>query len=90
MAKDRVLVVDDEDLIRKWLDVFLENEGYEVTLAEDAAAARTNFPEKSPHAVILDLKLPDGDGMTLLQEFIETDPDIAIIMLSAHGDIDTA
>ena len=90
MAKDRVLVVDDEDLIRKWLDVFLEDEGYEVTLAEDVAAARANFPKNSPHAVILDLKLPDGDGITLLQEFIETDPDVAIIMLSAHGDIDTA
>lgn len=90
MAKDRVLVVDDEDLIRRWLEAFLEEEGFEVALAENAEAAREAFPAKSPHAIILDLKLPDGDGMTLLREFIEADPDLAIIILSAHGDIGTA
>jgi DNA-binding NtrC family response regulator len=88
--KDRVLVVDDEDLIRRWLDAFLDAEGYEVTLAEDAAAARASFPASPPHAIILDLKLPDGDGMSLLEEFLEADPELAIIMLSAHGDIGTA
>ncbi len=90
MHKDRVLVVDDEDLIRRWLDAFLDAEGYEVTLAEDAAAARASFPASPPHAIILDLKLPDGDGMSLLEEFLEADPELAIIMLSAHGDIGTA
>ena len=90
MHKDRVLVVDDEDLIRRWLDAFLDDEGYEVTLAKDAAAARASFAESPPHAIILDLRLPDGDGMSLLGEFLEADPDLAIIMLSAHGDIGTA
>lgn len=90
MNKYRVLVVDDEDLILRWLDAYLGGEGYEVTLAESAATAREAFPQASPDAVILDLRLPDGDGMTLLREFLEIDTDLAIVMLSAHGDISTA
>ncbi len=90
MSGERVLVVDDEQLIRQYMEAVLEDEGYEVMLAESAAAARAAFGTGTAHAIVLDLKLPDGDGMQLLHEFLEADPDIAILMLSAHGDIGTA
>ena len=90
MSGEQILVVDDEKLIRQYIEVLLEDEGYGVALADSAAAARTAFENGTCHAVILDLKLPDGDGMTLLREFVEADPDIAVLMLSAHGDIKTA
>lgn len=92
-AKDssrRVLVVDDENLIRVWLETHLGEAGYHVTVAKDAAGARTVFADSPPEAVLLDLKLPDGSGMDLLREFLEADEQLVTIMLSAHGDIATA
>jgi DNA-binding NtrC family response regulator len=88
--KHNVLVVDDEHLIRVWLESHLEESGYAVTVAEDAASARAAFAESHPDAVLLDLRLPDGSGMDLLKEFVEADPDISATILSAHGDIKTA
>ena len=90
MTKARVLVVDDEYLIRVWLQEHVGEAGYSVTVAETAAAARAAFQNATPDAVLLDLKLPDGDGMQLLREFREADADTVVIMLSAHGDIATA
>lgn len=86
----RLLVVDDENLIRVWLESHLGDAGYRVTVAETAETARAAFAEVEPDAVLLDLRLPDGDGMELLREFREADPDLTAIMLSAHGDISTA
>ena len=88
--KRRLLVVDDEKLIRVWLEAHLGDAGYDLALAGDARAARAAFAERPPDAVLLDLKLPDGSGMDLLREFHEADPDLVAIMLSAHGDITTA
>lgn len=90
MSGERILVVDDEKLIRQYIEALLTAEGYEVVLAENVATARSTFAETAPDAAILDLKLPDGDGMTLLKEFLDTDPETATLMLSAHGDIGTA
>ncbi|HET7038583.1 MAG TPA: sigma-54 dependent transcriptional regulator [Gemmatimonadales bacterium] len=86
----QILVVDDEKLIRVWLEAHLGDAGYEITLAPDAAGARAAFAHRPPDAVLLDLRLPDGSGMDLLREFHEADPDLVAIMLSAHGDITTA
>ncbi len=86
----RILVVDDEKLIRVWLEAHLGEAGYQLSLAADLAAARAQFAERPPDAVLLDLKLPDGSGLELLREFIEADPDLVVIMLTAHGDIATA
>ena len=88
--ESRVLVVDDENLIRVWLETYLGDAGYQVTVVESAEAARAAFHHMPPDAAILDLKLPDGSGMELLKEFLESDPDLTAIMLSAHGDISTA
>jgi len=90
-AKDRlVLVVDDENLIRVWLEAHLSDAGYRVVVAENAAKARSMFATTPPDAALLDLKLPDGSGMDLLREFLETDPDLVAMILTAHGDISTA
>ena len=88
--KRRVLVVDDENLILVWLETHLSDAGYDVAVAADAATARERFGESPPDAVLLDLRLPDGDGMDLLREFLEVDPELNAIILSAHGDIKTA
>jgi len=85
-----VLVVDDENLIRVWLEAHVGEAGYEMVLAGDVKAAREAFAASPPDAVLLDLRLPDGDGMDLLREFVEADPDLVVVMLSAHGDIGTA
>ncbi len=90
MARQRVLVVDDENLIRVWLEAHLGEAGYEVVLADTAAAARRAFRENPPNAALLDLKLPDGTGIELLSEFLEIDAELVAIILTAHGDIGTA
>jgi len=89
-AARHILVVDDEKLIRVWLEAHVTDAGYRVTVAESAKRAREEFARSGPDAVLLDLKLPDGSGMDLLREFREADPDLTAIMLSAHGDISTA
>jgi DNA-binding NtrC family response regulator len=90
MTKPVVLVVDDEKLIRVWLEAHLGDAGYQVMLAESAAAARDLFQRTPPDAALLDLRLPDGNGMDLLKEFLETDDQLVAIILTAHGDISTA
>ncbi len=86
----RVLVVDDENLIRVWLEAHVGEAGYVMDVAESAAKARECFHTTPPDAALLDLRLPDGNGMELLREFLEVDPDLVVIILSAHGDIATA
>lgn len=88
--KPRVLVIDDENLIRVWLEAHVGEAGYVIDVAESAARARERFHSHPPDAALLDLRLPDGNGMDLLREFMEADPDLVVIILSAHGDIATA
>jgi DNA-binding NtrC family response regulator len=83
----RVLVVDDEELIRKSLCSVLADRGYEAEAAETGAAARERFAAGAPHIVILDLRLPDCDGVDLLKEFREGDETVRVIMITAHGDV---
>ncbi|MFC1639951.1 sigma-54-dependent transcriptional regulator [Gemmatimonadota bacterium] len=90
MNSASVLVVDDERLIRVWLEAQLEEAGYQVTLAEDAESARRSFLDNPPDAALLDLKLPDGNGLDLLKELMDVDPNAVAVILTAHGDIDTA
>jgi two-component system, NtrC family, response regulator AtoC len=90
MNSASVLVVDDEKLIRVWLEAQLEEAGYQVTLAEDAASARRSFLDNPPDAALLDLKLPDGNGLDLLKELMDVDPNAVAVILTAHGDIETA
>ena len=86
-----VLVVDDELGIRALLSEILTDEGHTVELAEDAAQARAYRQRERPDLVLLDIWMPDVDGITLLKEWgasaLLTMP---VIMMSGHGTIDTA
>ncbi|MDP3482128.1 MAG: sigma-54 dependent transcriptional regulator [Sulfuricella sp.] len=91
MAANEILVVDDEVGIRELLREILHDEGYIVALADNAGAARSYRSQKRPDLVLLDIWMPDTDGITLLKEWesngLLTMP---VIMMSGHGTIDTA
>lgn len=91
MASKRILVVDDEIGIRELLRDILQDEGYHVELAGNAAAARAARLHERPDIVLLDIWMPDCDGITLLKEWgsggLLTMP---VVMMSGHGTIDTA
>jgi len=91
MAANEILVVDDEVGIRELLSEILHDEGYIVALADNAGAARSYRSQKRPDLVLLDIWMPDTDGITLLKEWesngLLTMP---VIMMSGHGTIDTA
>src|SRR5450830_683510 len=91
MASRRILVVDDEIGIRELLRDILQDEGYHVELAENAAVARAMRLHERHDIVLLDIWMPDCDGISLLKEWgssgLLTMP---VIMMSGHGTIDTA
>ncbi|MBL8301616.1 MAG: response regulator [Ideonella sp.] len=86
-----ILVVDDELGIRALLSEILTDEGHTVELAENAAQARTLRESASPDLVLLDIWMPDVDGITLLKEWsANACLTMPVIMMSGHGTIDTA
>jgi len=86
-----ILVVDDELGIRALLSEILTDEGHNVELAEDAAQARAVRDRLRPDLVLLDIWMPDVDGITLLKEWAATSVlTMPVIMMSGHGTIDTA
>lgn len=91
MTARHVLVVDDEVGIRELLRDILEDEGYHVQLAENAAQARSHRQQTRPDLVLLDIWMPDCDGVTLLKEWgaggLLTMP---VVMMSGHATVDTA
>ncbi|MBI3403510.1 MAG: sigma-54-dependent Fis family transcriptional regulator [Acidobacteria bacterium] len=89
MQRPTVLVVDDEQLIRWSLSDRLTQEGYRVVEAETAKAAVEKHAE-GVDLVLLDYKLPDGDGLTVLKKIKEADADTLVILLTAYSTIDTA
>ena len=91
MASARVLVVDDEPDIRGLVKEILEDEGYAVTIAESAAAAREARRGQRPDVVLLDIWMPDLDGISLLREWNERGGlPCPVIMMSGHGTVETA
>jgi DNA-binding NtrC family response regulator len=86
----RVLVVDDELLIRWALREALEAQGYLVSEAADAAAARSAMAEggAAPDVVILDYRLPDSNDLDLLTSIRQSAPSAAVIMMTAYGTAD--
>ena len=89
MPKSTILVVDDEPLIRWSLTERLKSEGYEVCEAETGAAALDALSE-GVDLVLLDYKLPDTDGVTVLRKIKEFDQDILVILLTAYASVETA
>jgi DNA-binding NtrC family response regulator len=91
MASKQILVVDDEIGIRELLAEILFDEGYQVHLAENAGQARAFRNEHEPDLVLLDIWMPDTDGVTLLKEWVEQDLlTMPVVMMSGHGTIETA
>lgn len=87
----QILVVDDEVGIRELLSEILTDEGHDVRAAENAAAARQARDEARPDLVLLDIWMPDIDGITLLKEWAAGGQlTMPVIMMSGHGTIDTA
>jgi two-component system nitrogen regulation response regulator NtrX len=87
----QILVVDDEIGIRELLSEILSDEGYDVQLAENAGAARAFRSQSRPDLVLLDIWMPDTDGITLLKEWASTGQlTMPVVMMSGHGTIDTA
>lgn len=91
MSTSHVLVVDDEADIRALIDEILSEEGYEVTVAGDACEARAARGDSKFDLVLLDIWMPDTDGISLLREWSEPgDLDCPVVMMSGHGTVDTA
>lgn len=85
-----ILVIDDERSIRNTLKDVLEYEKYEVDLAEDGASGIELFTQKTHDVVLCDIKMAKMDGIEVLQKLLEISPDVPVIMISGHGNIDTA
>ena len=90
MEKAKVLVVDDEHLIRWTLEQHLSKEGYEVYTAEDGEKAIEMAHELMPHLVLLDNQLPGMMGIEVLGRLKDMDRDTIVIMITAHGLLETA
>lgn len=91
MADGKVLVVDDESEIRELVGDILRDEGYQVRVAGQATEARLKVEETLPDMVLLDIWMPDIDGISLLKEWRqEGELPFQVIMMSGHGTIETA
>jgi two-component system response regulator AtoC len=88
MAEARILVVDDEHLIRWTLQQNLEKEGYEVLLAETGEEAIKKVMEEAPDLILLDIKLPGMDGYEVLERTLKSDQGVVPIMLTAFEDVE--
>src|SRR5262247_3282177 len=91
MSNAHILVVDDEADIRTLLKEILSEEGYEVDVAANAAQARASRARQSPDLVLLDIWMPDVDGISLLREWSASTTDgCPVVMMSGHGTVETA
>ncbi|MCA0173094.1 sigma-54-dependent transcriptional regulator [Bacillus sp. RAR_GA_16] len=86
----KVSIIDDETTLRLTLQMFLEDEGYDVRAAATLEEGWHMLDEFSPHVLLLDIRLPDGNGLDSLHEFKERYPEMAVMMLTAYGDAKTA
>ena len=85
-----ILIIDDEKAIRKTLNEILSFEGHEIDEAEDGEAGLRKFSEKKYDVVLCDIKMPKLDGLEFLEKSREINADVPVIMVSGHGNIDTA
>ncbi len=88
--KSRILVVDDEESIREFLDIMLKKEGYEITVAEDGQRALEIIKKKSFDMVISDLQMPNMNGVELLKEVKSIHPDLVFMIITAFGTTESA
>src|SRR6266704_2917784 len=90
MSKGSILVVDDESEIREGLEILLKGEGYGVASAETAESGLAKLEEHPFDLLLLDVSLPDRNGLDMLKEIRRRDPDLSIVLITAYGSIDMA
>lgn len=90
MKNRQILVVDDEASMRRILEIMLQKVGHKVLSAANGVEALTLFKRETIDLVITDLRMPEMDGLELLRRIREVDPDLPVIVITAHGTIDTA
>ncbi len=90
MSRGFIAVCDDELLIRLWLEEHLSDAGFQVRSYEHGTELIDAVESERPDLVLLDLRLPDGSGLDFLKRIKAFDPNIAVIMVSAHGEVETA
>src|SRR5579863_2834966 len=90
MSKGSILVVDDESEIREGLELLLNTEGYVTSSAETGEAGLTKLEEEPFDLVLLDVSLPDRNGLDILREIRRRDPNLSVVLITAYGSIDMA
>jgi DNA-binding NtrC family response regulator len=90
MSEGKILVVDDEKMIRWTLETALSKEGYDVVAVESGEEALEIVADNSPDVILLDITLPGKDGIQVLEEIKESEPSIAVIMITAHKEVSLA
>jgi DNA-binding NtrC family response regulator len=86
----KILVVDDDQIVREVITTLLTGEGYAVRAAKDGLDAIRILKTEEINLVISDLRMPGADGIEVLKEAVNMDPDRAVIILTAYGTLDTA
>ncbi|MGC1454648.1 MAG: sigma-54 dependent transcriptional regulator [Nitrospirota bacterium] len=90
MPNKKILIVDEELLIRNSLQNLIQKEGFSVVTADSGLRAMQQFEDENPDIVILDMRLPDTNGLTLLKTLKEIRPSVTIVMVTAHPDIQSS
>ncbi len=90
MTQRKILIVDDEMSVRKSLEEWFREDGFQVVTAEDGEAALRQMPQGPYDIIVVDLKMPGMDGITLQKRVREIDRDAAIIILTAYASVETA
>ena len=85
-----ILVIDDDDTVRETLADFFQSLGHQVRTAATATAGRQAAAAHSPDVALVDLRLPDADGLRLLETIRADDPEVGVIFLTGHADVPTA
>ncbi|MDO8700128.1 MAG: response regulator, partial [Deltaproteobacteria bacterium] len=90
LAEKTILIVDDEGAVRESVREVLSDEGYRVVDTGDGTRVLRMIEEEKPGLVLLDIWMPQTDGIELLKEIKNKEPDINVVMISGHGNIHTA
>jgi two-component system NtrC family sensor kinase len=88
--KTRILLIDDEESIRRLLSISLGHKGFEVITAEDGAKGMEIFRQETPKIVLTDIKMPNIDGLEVLRQVKALDPEAQVIVITGHGDMESA
>ena len=89
-VKTKILIIDDEPLMRISISDVFSSKGYTVLTAEDSPHGIDLFKKELPDIVITDIRLPGGDGFNILKTVKDMSPDTAVIMITAYGEVKSA